>query len=61
MGFAVADHLAEFTLTEAWQRDNCRYQAIDGMRRSIPDHGCVKLPVISALKGAITNNKEIDA
>src|SRR6516164_5388238 len=30
------------------------------MRRSIPDHGSRKLPVINALDGAITINKEID-
>jgi hypothetical protein len=30
------------------------------MLRSIPDHGCVKLPAISALYGGITVDKEID-
>jgi hypothetical protein len=30
------------------------------MRRSIPDHGSRKLPVINALDGAITIDKEID-
>jgi hypothetical protein len=30
------------------------------MRRSIPDHGWPKLPVINALYGAITVDKEID-
>ena len=35
-------------------------RVIDGMSRSIPDHGGAKLPVINALYGAITVDKEID-
>ena len=34
--------------------------SLDGMRRSIPDHGSRKLPVINALYGAIPMDKEID-